>query len=163
MDALDKAAERISEAAPKAEVAIKVIDAPQPKAVDAQAELREDSVLRNPKVIWYGPYACGCCGGTIIRASRGDGGLELDAPFGHHYPNHVWTKHVCPIGVPELPTGYKLRHHGDTIQKGDKVFWTGDHSSGDWGDARASIGSVCGQPLPTGGFWEACRPVKSVV
>jgi len=55
-----------------------------------------NNFIRNPNVIWYGPFECSGCGQTIVRPSRTDGGVALNAPHDHHYPNHKWTKHVCP-------------------------------------------------------------------
>lgn len=51
--------------------------------------------IRNRKVVWYGPHECNNCGATIVKSSFNQGGLELDAPHGHHYPNHRWTLHRC--------------------------------------------------------------------
>ena len=51
--------------------------------------------IRNPNVVWYGPHECNGCGQTIVKASTHDGGMSLDAPHGHHYPNHKWTEHRC--------------------------------------------------------------------
>lgn len=51
--------------------------------------------IRNRKVVWYGPHACNGCGATIIKSSIESGGLALDAPHGHHYPNHKWVLHRC--------------------------------------------------------------------
>jgi hypothetical protein len=54
--------------------------------------------IRNPKTVWYGPHQCNGCGATIVKSSIESGGVSLDAPHGHHYPNHEWTQHKCANG-----------------------------------------------------------------
>lgn len=59
--------------------------------------------IRDPAAVWYGPHQCEGCGRIIIRRDRRQGEvLALDAEdFNHHYPNFVWTEHVCtPSGLP---------------------------------------------------------------
>ena len=51
--------------------------------------------IKDPDGVWYGPHQCNGCGATIIKLSVAQGGIALDAPFNHHYPNHVWEKHSC--------------------------------------------------------------------
>jgi len=45
--------------------------------------------------VWYGPHQCNGCGETVVVLSRQQGGLALNAPHNHNYPNHVWEEHVC--------------------------------------------------------------------
>jgi hypothetical protein len=52
--------------------------------------------IRNPEVVWYGPHECNGCGATIVKSSIKSGGVSLDAPHDHHYPNHQWARHNCP-------------------------------------------------------------------
>lgn len=59
--------------------------------------------IRDPAAIWYGPHQCEGCGKVIVRRDRRQGEvLSLDAEdFNHHYPNVIWTEHVCtPSGLP---------------------------------------------------------------
>lgn len=63
-----------------------------------------NNFIRNPKVVWYGPHECNGCGATVVKASVEDGAMTLDAPHGHHYPNHKWTKHKCPNTAGKCPT-----------------------------------------------------------
>jgi hypothetical protein len=63
-----------------------------------------NNFIRNPKVVWYGPHQCNGCGGLIVRSSSQSGGISLNAPFNHHYPNHIWAEHKCSkLGNPEIP------------------------------------------------------------
>jgi len=55
----------------------------------------EKKKIKDPKGIWYGPHQCNGCGATVVILSREQGGIALDAPFNHHYPNHIWQKHDC--------------------------------------------------------------------
>lgn len=57
---------------------------------------KEQKKIKDPKGVWYGPHECNGCGSTVVKLSIQQGGITLDAPFGHHYPNHVWEKHECP-------------------------------------------------------------------
>lgn len=34
---------------------------------------------------------------TIVKSSIESGAIALDAPHGHHYPNHEWRLHQCPM------------------------------------------------------------------
>lgn len=54
-----------------------------------------NKLIRRRNVAWYGPYDCNGCGATIVKSSIKIGGIMLNAPHGHHYPNHDWKKHVC--------------------------------------------------------------------
>ena len=54
-----------------------------------------ENFIYDPSVIWYGPYLCPFCGALIIQSSRESGAIALDAPHGHHYPNHHWVEHEC--------------------------------------------------------------------
>jgi len=57
--------------------------------------------LRDPNVVWYGPYPCPYCTKTIIQTGNGAPKLALDASdHNHHYPNHTWREHVCSIVMP---------------------------------------------------------------
>jgi hypothetical protein len=47
-------------------------------------------------IIWYGPYPCPACLQLIIKASRLDGGIELNCPT-LIYPNTVWEEHCCSV------------------------------------------------------------------
>jgi hypothetical protein len=51
--------------------------------------------IKDPVGVWYGPHECNGCGATIIKLSLEQGGISLNAPHDHHYPNHVWQKHSC--------------------------------------------------------------------
>lgn len=71
----------------------------------------ENYKIFDPKGIWYGPHACNGCGSTVIVLQKNQGGLALDAPHNHHYPNHVWEKHSCSQQLQKLvplkiPDGY---------------------------------------------------------
>lgn len=59
-----------------------------------------DAFIRNPHTVWYGPHQCNGCGETIVKSSLESGGVALDAPHGHHYPNFPWKKHVCNGPLP---------------------------------------------------------------
>jgi hypothetical protein len=54
-----------------------------------------ENFIYDPSVVWYGPYACPTCGVEIVKSSRESGAIALDAPHGHHYPNHHWVEHEC--------------------------------------------------------------------
>ncbi len=62
--------------------------------------VKTNRFIRLRSVVWYGPHECNICGGIIIKSSFETGGLMLDAPHDHHYPNHKWTVHKC-VGIPE--------------------------------------------------------------
>jgi hypothetical protein len=53
--------------------------------------------LRDRSVVWYGPHECNGCGATVVKSSNETGGVSLDAPHGHHYPNHKWIEHRCTV------------------------------------------------------------------
>ena len=57
--------------------------------------------ISTPTTIWYGPYPCPACLKLIVKASRIDGGLELDCPT-LVYPNTVWVEHVCQVDAPSV-------------------------------------------------------------
>lgn len=57
-----------------------------------------DSVLLDPRIVWYGPHACGICGQLIIKAARAQGGAEYNAPSGPVYPNTRYERHVHQQG-----------------------------------------------------------------
>jgi hypothetical protein len=69
------------------------IPEPPKPAVKSQEEI--EAIIRNPHTVWYGPHECDRCGGVIVKSSFGQGGVSLNAPHDHHYPNHKWTEHVC--------------------------------------------------------------------
>jgi hypothetical protein len=54
-----------------------------------------NNFIRNPSIVWYGPHECNGCGAIIVKPSISSGGIALDAPHGHHYPNHQWKEHKC--------------------------------------------------------------------
>ena len=49
----------------------------------------------DPDIVWYGPHACNVCGREVVKSSNDSGGVMLDAPQEHHYPNHLWRLHNC--------------------------------------------------------------------
>ena len=67
--------------------------------------------IRDPKGVWYGPHQCNGCGETVVVLSRQQGGLALNAPHNHNYPNHVWEEHVCGEGK-------TLKHQFATFKAG---------------------------------------------
>lgn len=68
---------------------------------EKEPKLNLNRFIRNRKVVWYGPHECNGCGATVVKSSIESGAIALDAPHGHHYPNHKWMKHVCT--APEKP------------------------------------------------------------
>ena len=52
-------------------------------------------MIRDKSVVWYGPHECEGCGECIIKSSVETGGVALDSPHNHHYPNHEWRLHRC--------------------------------------------------------------------
>lgn len=54
-----------------------------------------EKAIKDPEGIWYGPHECNGCGKLVIKKSLDQGGLTLDAPHNHHYPNHQWEIHIC--------------------------------------------------------------------
>ncbi len=67
------------------------------KTVTQKLSKTEIKKIRDPKGIWYGPHECNGCGTTIVKLSKEQGNISLDAPFNHHYPNFQWKKHTCKI------------------------------------------------------------------
>lgn len=78
---------------------------PGPVPIKIGADFKLTRFIRNRKVVWYGPHECNNCGATIVKSSHNQGGIELDAPFDHHYPNHRWVLHRC--NKPEVPQAAK--------------------------------------------------------
>lgn len=64
-------------------------------STDTNSKLKLSRYIRIRKTVWYGPHECNGCAATIIKSSIESGGVMLDAPHGHHYPNHKWTEHRC--------------------------------------------------------------------
>ena len=59
--------------------------------------------IKDPAGVWYGPHECNGCGATVVKLSVAQGGIALDAPHNHHYPNHIWQKHICkPLTLTEI-------------------------------------------------------------
>ncbi len=68
--------------------------------------------IRDPAAVWYGPHQCSGCGKMIVKRDHRQGELlALDAAdYNHHYPNFIWTEHVCtPSGLPIGTAGGKAR------------------------------------------------------
>lgn len=64
---------------------------------------QESWKIKDPAGVWYGPHECNGCGATVVKLSVAQGGITLDAPHNHHYPNHIWEKHVCnPVSLYEI-------------------------------------------------------------
>lgn len=47
------------------------------------------------RIVYYGPYACGHCGASIIKMGSEWGGMAFTYPEGPIYPNTEWTPHSC--------------------------------------------------------------------
>lgn len=54
-----------------------------------------ESFIRQTNVVWYGPHECNSCGRVVVKSSIATGGVTLDAPHDHHYPNFKWKEHKC--------------------------------------------------------------------
>lgn len=53
-------------------------------------------ILRDPNIVWCGPYPCPDCKQAIIKTGNGAPELVLDVEdHNHHYPNFRWMEHAC--------------------------------------------------------------------